>query len=106
MAKRICRWKEWKRGHIRKRNLQRLGVPEWAALRAGHTRAVADGARRRPPAGDGPRALGGLALRSLAKRYAELWNGWRTAGCGPRTSGAVRGGLGQPELLLDSPLAF
>jgi group II intron reverse transcriptase/maturase len=80
---RACRWKEWKRGHTRKRNLQSLGVPEWAA-RQGWSHK---GPWRMAHAGALQQAMGRsywaeLGLRSLADRYAEIWNGWRTAGCG------------------------
>ncbi len=34
---RQCRWKEWKRGLTRKRNLLKLGLDEWSG-RAGHSR--------------------------------------------------------------------
>ena len=72
---RACRWKEWKRGHTRKRNLQRLGVPEWAA-RQGWSHK---GPWRMAHAGALQQAMGrsywaDLGLRSLAERYAEIWN--------------------------------
>ncbi len=80
---RACRWKEWKRGYTRKRNLQRLGVPEWSA-RQGWSRK---GPWRMAHAGALQHAMGrpywaDLGLRSLAERYAAIRNAWRTAGCG------------------------
>lgn len=80
---RACRWKEWKRGYTRKRNLQKLGVEEWAA-RQGWSRK---GPWRMAHAGALQRAMGrtywsDLGLRSLVERHAQIRNAWRTAGCG------------------------
>ncbi len=80
---RACRWKEWKRGHTRKRNLRKLGIEEWAA-RQGWSRK---GPWRMAHAGALQRAMGrsywaDQDLSSSAERYAAIRNAWRTAGCG------------------------
>ena len=72
---RQCRWKEWKRGATRTRNLLKLGLPERAAW-AGYSRK---GSWRM--AGS-PTLMTTLDRRywrdkglcSLADRYAAIWN--------------------------------
>jgi RNA-directed DNA polymerase len=72
---RACQWKQWKRGHTRKRNLQKLGIEEWAA-RQGWSRK---GPWRMAHAGALQRAMGrtywaDLGLRSLVERHALIRN--------------------------------
>jgi RNA-directed DNA polymerase len=55
---RAGRWKDWKRGHTRKRNLQQLGVEEWAARQGCHEK----GPWRMAHTGALQRAMGRLVL--------------------------------------------
>jgi group II intron reverse transcriptase/maturase len=82
---RQVRWKEWKRYHARKRNLQALGIPErsareWAGSRKGYWRLARSWVLSRSLTNAYWRQQG---LQGFTDPYRRFRDATRTAGCGP-----------------------
>jgi RNA-directed DNA polymerase len=82
---RQVRWKEWKRYHARRRNLQALGIPEraareWAGSRKGYWRIAGSAVLNRAL----PNVYwADLGLQGFSDPYRRFRDAMRTAGCGP-----------------------